>query len=514
MNVQRFNAATSREALAKARMAFGDATLILSNRQTPTGVEVVATTEDMLDRFTQGGEAARQDAKPSGLASGLKSSRLHQDADFSSTPVPPMVSASLGDSAVESDVEKLAMSTLSFQDYVRERMLRRRHEALHGSAAPSAAKPTAKPAASPLGMPAARAPGSAAERPSFERAAAASFGEKAPAQPPRAAREQVAAAAPAINPGSIVNELQSMRDLIEERFNTMSWLGQARQDPIQSNLMLKLVRSGYSPTVARSLLERMPTDLNAASAIRWVMDVLERNLKTDADRKPLYELGGTYALVGATGVGKTTTTAKLAALCAKVHGAQSVGLITLDTYRVAAQEQLRAYGRMLGIVAHLAHDRAALQDLLNLLCNKKMVLIDTTGFAPRDPRTQEMLSLLDLPKVNSLLVLNAGGHGDTQDDILGAFKPQGDGGVVLSKLDEAAKIGPSLDALIRHQVSLRGITQGQRVPEDWERADAASLVRLSMRSNGKSAYDPVAADLGFIFSQPGQAVNLGGQLHA
>ena len=140
MNVQRFNAATSREALAKARMAFGDATLILSNRQTPTGVEVVATTEDMLDRFTQGGEAARQDAKPSGLASGLKSSRLHQDADFSSTPVPPMVSASLGDSAVESDVEKLAMSTLSFQDYVRERMLRRRHEALHGSAAPSAAR--------------------------------------------------------------------------------------------------------------------------------------------------------------------------------------------------------------------------------------------------------------------------------------------------------------------------------------------------------------------------------------
>lgn len=510
MNVQRFNAATSREALAKARMAFGDATLILSNRQTPTGVEVVATTEDMLDQFTQGGEAARQDTRPSGLASGLKNSRLNQEPDFSGALAKSAVAANLGDSAVESDVEKLAMSTLSFQDYVRERMLRRRHEALHGSATP----PPVKPAASTSGMPAARAPGIAVERPSFERTAAASFSEKTPAQPPRVPREQAPAAGPAINPNSIVNELQSMRDLIEERFNTMSWLGQARQDPIHSNLMLKLVRSGYSPTVARSLLERMPADLNAASAIRWVMDVLERNLKTDAVRKPIYELGGTYALVGATGVGKTTTTAKLAALCAKVHGAQSVGLITLDTYRVAAQEQLRAYGRMLGVVAHLAHDRAALQDLLNLLCNKKMVLIDTTGFAPRDPRTQEMLSLLDLPKVNSLLVLNAGGHGDTQDDILGAFKPQGDGGVVLSKIDEAAKIGPSLDALIRHQVTLRGITQGQRVPEDWERADASSLVKLSMRSNGKSAYDPVAADLGFIFSQPGQAVNLGGHLHA
>ena len=211
----------------------------------------------------------------------------------------------------------------------------------------------------------------------------------------------------------VVAELQSMKNLIEERFNTLTWLGQTRQNPIQSNLMLKLIRSGYSPTLARTILERLPDDMQAADALRWVMDILTRNLRTDANAQAIQDQGGTFALVGATGVGKTTTAAKLAGLCAKAYGAQSVGLITLDTYRVGAHEQLRAYGRMLGVVAHLAHDRAALQDLLGLLENKKMVLIDTTGIAPNDPRKRDMLDVLDVPGVNRLLVLNAGGHGDT-----------------------------------------------------------------------------------------------------
>lgn len=133
---------------------------------------------------------------------------------------------------------------------------------------------------------------------------------------------------------SLMNELHAMKEMIEDRFNTMAWLGQAKQNPIQSNLMLKMIRAGYSPALARAVLERMPEDLSAGDAVRWLMDVLERNLKTDENEAPLYEQGGIFALVGSTGVGKTTTTAKLAALCARVHGPGSVGLITLDTYRV------------------------------------------------------------------------------------------------------------------------------------------------------------------------------------
>jgi flagellar biosynthesis protein FlhF len=191
-----------------------------------------------------------------------------------------------------------------------------------------------------------------------------------------------------------------------------------------------------------------------------------------------------------------------------------VGLITLDSYRVGAQEQLRAYGKMLGIVAHLAHDRAALQDLLGLLANKKMVLIDTTGLAPRDPRKREMMDLLDIPQVKRLLVLNAGGHGDTLEDTVAHFKQPIGQQVIFSKIDEAVKLGPAIDAAIRHQLVLRGVTTGQRVPEDWEAAQASKLVRASMRSAGNSVYDPKIADLGFIFSHASAGPATSGFFHA
>ncbi|MBI3531010.1 MAG: flagellar biosynthesis protein FlhF [Burkholderiales bacterium] len=475
MNIQRFHAPTSREALAKARMAFGEGTLILSNRPTATGVEVLATAEDTLNSLDQPQAAANKPAAAPKLAA--------------TASKPAKNTAPTTQSQVEEDAEQLAMSTLSFQDYVRERMLRRRHDSLK-----VIAQDTPAPAATRLSE------------------SAGPVWMESPASPPKpAVSAPKVTAQPAQMPQGIVDELQAMKDMIEERFNTLAWLGQAKQNPIQSNLMLKLIRAGYSPALARAMLEKLPDSLGATESVRWVMDVLERNLKTDTGRS-LPEDGGVYALVGATGVGKTTTTAKLAGLCARQYGPASVGLITLDTYRIGAHEQLRTYGRMLGVVAHLAHDQAALQDLLNLLSNKKMILIDTTGVAPRDPRKRELLDVLDLPNVNRLLVLNAGGQGETLDEVVSSFRSTGVQQAVLSKIDEAVKLGPALDAAIRHQLVLRGVTTGQRVPEDWESADASKLVRLSMRTPNKSAFDPQASDLGFIFSQP--AVPSQGMLHA
>ncbi|MBB1076527.1 flagellar biosynthesis protein FlhF [Rhodoferax sp. 4810] len=481
MNIQRFTAPTAREALSKARMTFGDGTLILSNRPTASGVEVVATGEDTLEALDRNDQQARQ---------GQRQLAAKAAPAMSADP----------DSQVIDDTAQLAMSTLSFQDYVRERMLRKRHEAMATqNAAPAAPERQERPTAPRAPAPLARAPNLQPE--------IAPIQVKKPA--PRAPAPMPVSAAPS---QGIVDELHAMKALIEDRFNTLTWLGQARQNPIHSNLMLKLIRSGYSPALARTIMERMPEDLNAADATHWVIDVLTRNLRTDAGASAIHDEGGTYALIGATGVGKTTTAAKLAGLCARTHGPASVGLITLDTYRVGAHEQLRSYGRMLGVVAHLAHDRAALQDLLGLLSNKKMVLIDTTGIAPNDPRKRDMMDMLDLPDVNRLLVLNAGGHGDTLDDMVCAFKTSGMQQTILSKTDEASKIGPALDATIRHQLVLRGVTTGQKVPEDWERADAANLIAMSMRAPAKSAFDPKVADLGFFFAQSSPMQP--GQLHA
>lgn len=490
MNAQRFIAPTSREAMSLARAAYGDTAVILSSRATQDGFEVVATAEENLESLATQSAVTRAPGAPA-LAAPRQGMSLQQRAAQQMPTVSP-------NSTVAQDTETLAMSTLSFQDYVRERMLRKRRESLQGNA-PAA---TARPAK------AERAPTP------FDRQADVTlpFGQASepaarPAAPAKAASE--AARKPAEQPGAadprLADEINNLRAMMEERFNTLAWMGSAKQNPIQSGLMHKLIRAGYSPTVARAVTERLPAEYGAADAFRWTQEVLARNLKTVQDASALCDEGGVFALVGSTGVGKTTTAAKLAAQCVKAYGANSVGLITLDTYRVAGYEQLRTYGRMLGVVAHLAHDRAALQDLLNLLANKRMVIIDTAGLGQKDPRIQEMMEMLATPKIKKLLVLNAGSHGDTLDEVFHAYKGTQLYGAVLSKVDEAAKLGPAVDALLRHQVVLRGLSTGQRVPEDWQRPDAQALVRMSMASSGKSAYDPRSSELAFFFTDPVQS---------
>ena len=314
MNIQRFTAATSREALAKARMAFGEGTLILSNRPIENGVEVVATGEDSLASLDQG-------------ASSFAGSKQQQKQPQARNAEPSFKQVA---SAVEEDADQLAMSTLSFQDYVRERMVRRRQEetAAENNTSNSNNKLIRIPRDD---TPAPRAP---EQRPAFapvQQVASEPRPTARKASPPFQPEPELLAATSQAMPPSISRELNAMKDLIEDRFNTLNWLGQARQNPIQANLMLKLIRAGYSPTLSRTILERLPEAADPTQSLNWVMDVLERNLHTDAKGPALHQEGGVFALVGATGVGKTTTAAKLAGLCARTHGPNSVGLITLDS---------------------------------------------------------------------------------------------------------------------------------------------------------------------------------------
>lgn len=520
MNIQRFHAPTSRQALAKARMAFGAGTLILSNRPAAGGVEVLASAEELLAGIDGDGggdgETARQAARAAAAAQTPAPDRAAPHAAAQGAQA-----ASLRHSPVEQDTQRLAMSTLSFQDYVRERMLRRRHPEV---------LPDPDPDPGPGPGPAQRSHAAAAAHPPQALRtdeARAHRDERLPAQPAARAAQHAPAPAPQTPPaqvrpqpalalqgvGAVSSALQAMQTLIEERLDTLAWLTQARQSTIASTLMLKLLRAAYSPALARALLERLPPTLAPAAAVRWLLAALAHNLRTDCAGPALHEQGGVFALVGATGVGKTSSAARLAALCARSHGAAAVALIALDCGAApAALQPLREAGRALGIAAHPVQDRAALHDLLGLLAGKKLVLIDTPGLAARDPRRPELLALLDLPPVQRLLVLDAGAHGATQDQVLSAFGGATDQAgrgaqVLLSKTDEAVKLGPALDALIRHRAVLRGTSCGQCLLAHWQRADAQQLVAASMRAPERSACDPQACDLNYFFAHAGAAAS-------
>jgi flagellar biosynthesis protein FlhF len=310
----------------------------------------------------------------------------------------------------------------------------------------------------------------------------------------------------------MMNELRSMKGLIEDRFGALAFMEKMQRHPAQAQLIQKLLDCGFSPALTRKLVETLPGDV--ADETAWAANVLERNLLTGEAEASLEDQGGVFALIGSTGVGKTTSAAKIAAAFAAKHGANHLGLITLDAYRVGAHEQLRAYGRILGVPVHTAHDRASLEDLLELLASKKMVLIDTAGMAQRDTRTRELLDMLAHRSIQKLLVINAAAQGETIEDVMISYRAAACKGIVLSKMDEAVKLAPALDALIRHKLKVVGVANGQRVPEDWHRLSAHALVHRALRVNVNPAYRVEAADVNLIFTARQQAQRARPSLHA
>jgi flagellar biosynthesis protein FlhF len=295
-------------------------------------------------------------------------------------------------------------------------------------------------------------------------------------------------------------ELRQVKGLIEERFGALAFMEKLQRQPAQARLTQKLLDCGFSPALIRKLAAGLPMDI--ADESLWAAGVLERNVVTAEAEGAIEDQGGVYALIGPTGVGKTTSTAKLAAAFATKYGAANLGLITLDAYRVGAHEQLRAYGRILGVPVHTAHDRASLEDLLDLLAAKKMVLIDTAGMAQRDTRTRELLEMLQHRSIRKLLVINAAAQGETTEDVMISYRAEACAGIVLSKMDEAVKLGPAIDALIRHKLKVVGVANGQRVPEDWHRLSANALVHRALRGGGSSAYKLDSSDVNLIFAAP------------
>jgi flagellar biosynthesis protein FlhF len=191
--------------------------------------------------------------------------------------------------------------------------------------------------------------------------------------------------------------------------------------------------------------------------------------------------GGVTALVGPTGVGKTTTIAKLAARAVMRHGAGQVALVSTDHFRIGAAAQLEHYGRLLGVRVYPAYDAQSLRQVLELLRGCHTVLIDTAGVAGHDARLAEQLATLEdfngeAGELRSCLVLAANAQSQSLEEAVRAYLPLKPQACILTKLDEAPSLGGALSVLIRHRLALDYTTDGQRVPEDIANADARVLV--------------------------------------
>lgn len=306
-----------------------------------------------------------------------------------------------------------------------------------------------------------------------------------PDAPKRDAAQRQAAVA-ASDDSRLLRELAGIKGLIEQQLAGFAWTGLGHEAPAKTLLLTDLLDAGFSAQLARRLVGSLPAGATCEEGRDWLKGVLSRNLQTVGTEDEIVDAGGVYALVGPTGVGKTTTTAKLAARSVVRHGADSVALLTTDSYRIGAHEQLRIYGRILGVQVHAVRDAADLRRTLADLSGKHMVLIDTIGMSQRDRLVAEQAAMLDgAGDVRRLLLLNATSRGDTLDDVVRAYGRDAGGGdlagAILTKVDEAVSLAPAVDALIRNRLELYYVANGQRVPEDLHLPNRAYLLHRALK---------------------------------
>ncbi len=407
---RRFVAATSREALRLVREALGAEAIVLTNRATAEGVEIVAMAEGDVTEVLENAAPAIAAAPVASVA----------PVATAAAPVPAA-------------------------------------PAMPASAAPAAriAPPPVAPAAAPV-----------AEIP-------------VPVPAPAAKAEPQVRAEPA---DTVLNELHSMRGMLEEQLASVVWNEKQRQDPVRGRLLRTLLGAGFSARLSKAMLEKLPTGQSYAQGMAFARAELIRAVPVHEDEDALLTQGGVYALMGPTGVGKTTTTAKLAARCVMRFGADKLALVTTDSYRIGAYEQLRIYGQILNVPVYAVKDAADLHLVLQDLRDKHMVLIDTVGMSQRDRAVSDQIAMLCTSHrpVKRLLLLNASSHGDTLNEVVHAYRNSGAGselaGCIFTKVDEATHPGALIDTVIRHRLPVHYVSSGQKVPENLMPADRAQLI--------------------------------------
>ena len=287
-------------------------------------------------------------------------------------------------------------------------------------------------------------------------------------------------------------EMASIRQLLEHQVSGLMWQDMAQKDPQRAVLVTRLLALGLNEQIADQIAGYVPVGYQEADAWQQAKKLISEQLNTT--QNDIIHRGGVVALVGPTGVGKTTTIAKLAARFAQIHGHEQVALISTDTFRIAGFEQLATYGKIIGCQVKLAKDSQALDLLLQQFSKKKLILIDTAGMGQRDIRLAENLANLVSSarvRIRNYLVLAANSQQQVMQENVDRFKKIPLSGCIYTKLDESVSIGEIITTSIQNGLPIGYLTDGQRVPEDIKVANAEKLVTLADKMATKLAKNNV-----------------------
>ncbi len=479
MNAKKFIANNAREALRKIKESLGSDAVILSNRAIPGGVEILAVAQKDLD-----------EAAPSfSQAQNLQQEPSQKVNTFTPNLMPKRIcitddeDSELGDyaSVIAAARQKNVLKASA-----------RLQEPLHAPLPPKTLGQTFSPSVAQV---LSRTAKQLSQQLKSENAHSVHLEENLKKSTVNAKKisktQKQATESKALSYGQleeqvrhseVMAEIKALRNIIDQQLAGFAWGLNQQTEPMKNEMLAWMINLGFSPQFSRDLLQEMPALNDRQAASLWVQNATDRALSLSHKGSDLIAQGGIFALVGPTGVGKTTTAAKLAARAVLTHGSDKVALVSTDNYRVGAHEQLRIYGRILGVVVFLAKDGRDLQQTLMELRHKHLVLIDTMGMSQRDKMVVELTQMLSCNNVQRIMLLNATSQGETLDDVVRAYMGSNIAGCILTKTDEAASVAGALDVIMRHKMRLHYISNGQRVPEDLHLPNRGYLLHRAFKN--------------------------------
>ena len=320
---------------------------------------------------------------------------------------------------------------------------------------------------------------------------------------------QPAATIPVRETGALEAELKDMRQLLETQLASLAWNDLSHTRPAKMRVLRQLSRLGFDAPLCERIAEAVPPNTEARDAWRVSMSRLADKIAIVSNEA--IESTGVLAVVGPTGVGKTTTIAKIASRFALHHGVKSLALVSTDTFRIGAREQLLTFARILGVPMHVAENARELRTLLDRLAHYKLVLIDTAGMSQRDLRLAQQFATLrpEGHEITTLLALSAATERSALGEIIDGFKSASPRALVLTKLDEAVSMGPALSAAVYAELPIAYLADGQRVPEDLKPARGRRpwLLRRALEMAREYAPPQREDDLALTFGELELAAN-------
>lgn len=459
MKVKRYFAPDMRQAMRRVRDEIGPDAVILSNHRVAGGVEVVAAHENDYESAQQ--EFSRQQSKAqrrkeqvdvltggdstSQLSSELQKTRMKIAAAEDSSRRPGVAGAGSGNHQLDQDGEEDLRSILAS---LKDRQRRKAGEAHQNFVRNN--------------------PDSMPQEPSFDEMVT---------EAPRRSEESLDLYDPPVEQNnhlirSMQGEIEELKEMLRKQARASQVSASSQKPPLQRKLELL----GVSDVLSTQLMSGMEVGLPQDKAWRNTLTRLSDSIPVTGE--DFIERGGMVAFVGPTGVGKSTTIGKLAARYVLKYGSSGLALVTTDTFRIAAHEQLRTFGRILDVPVRVVDETNSLEEVLQSLKSKRLVLIDTAGLNEQEPHSHAQLEMLESVtlRLKKLLVVSCSSQRRVVEQAFNAYRSLGLNGCVLSKMDESGSLGEAISLIVEKRLPVTYVTDGQRIPDDIEVARKHELV--------------------------------------